>query len=394
MLGKLKQNFGLFFLTILILAVFGFGYWSGKAQTVCDICPPEEIDFSLFWEVWDKLSDKYVDKDKLNTQKMIYGAISGMVDSLDDPYTVFMEPEDAKIFIEDVSGSFEGVGMEIAIKDSQLQVVAPLEGTPAQRAGMRAGDKIIEIDGVSTAGITADEAIKKIRGEGGTKVVLKIYRDDWQETRDIEIIRDVIQVPSLTVDIKENGIAYIHLYQFSERANYDFNNAAIEILESSAQKIILDLRNNPGGYLEVAQNIAGWFLEKDSVVAIEDFGEGREQQLYKAGGNAKLISYPMVVLINDGSASGSEILAGALRDLRGIKLIGVDSFGKGSVQQLETLKEGSLKVTVAKWLTPNGYSISEKGLEVDYKVELTEDDFKAGKDPQMDKAIEILQDLN
>ena len=395
MLGKLKQNFVFFFLIVLILIVFGLGFWFGKSQVVCDVCPPEEVDFSLFWQAWDRLFEKYVDKDNLDVQKMIYGAISGMVESVGDPYTVFLEPENAKIFLEDVRGSFEGVGMEVGIRDGQLQVVSPLEGTPAQKAGLRAGDKILEIDGTSTAGITVDEAIKNIRGPKGSKVILSIYREDWGETRDIEITRGVIEVPSLSLEIREDKIAYIHLYQFSERAGYDFGNAAIQILESSAEKIIIDLRNNPGGYLEVAQDIAGWFLEKDLVVAIEDFGEGKEQELYKSGGNAKLISYPFVVLINEGSASGSEILAGALRDLRGIKLIGVDSFGKGSVQQLEELKGGSsLKVTVAKWLTPNGYSISDKGLEVDYKVEKTEEDYNSGKDPQLDKAIEILKELN
>jgi carboxyl-terminal processing protease len=276
-----------------------------------------------------------------------------------------------------------------------LQVVAPLEGTPAQKAGLKSGDKIIEIDGESTVGITSDEAVKKIRGEKGTEVVLGIYREDWGEKRDISIIRGVIAVPSLKLELRDDNIAYIQLYQFSEAAAYDFRKAVISILESPTQKIILDLRNNPGGYLEVSQDIAGWFLEKGDIVTIEDFGEGKEKELYKANGSSKLLSYPVVVLINEGSASASEILAGALRDNRESTLVGATSFGKGSVQQLERLSGGSsLKVTVAKWLTPNGDLIADKGLEPDVKIEITEDDVAQGVDPQLDKAIEIIKNID
>ena len=390
---KLKQNFVLFFLAILVFVGFGLGIWIGESRIVCPICPPEEVDFSLFWETWDKLKGKYVDKDALDTQKMIYGAIEGMVASLEDPYTVFMTPEDTQIFLEDVTGSFEGVGMEIDVRDGQLQVVAPLEGTPAQEAGLMPGDKIMTIDGESTVGITSNGAIKKIRGEAGTKVILGILRDAWGEIKDISITRGVIEVPSLKVEFREDKIAYIKLYQFSEAAFYDFRKAAIDILDSDAERIILDLRNNPGGYLEVAQDIAGWFIDNGEVVVIEDFGDN--QKAYESNGNANLKVYPIVVLINEGSASASEILAGALRDINGSKLIGTTSFGKGSVQTLETLSgDASLKVTVAKWLTPNGDLIHGVGLEPDVKVDLTEEDFEEGLDPQLDKAIEIIKGLN
>ncbi|MFH1582145.1 MAG: S41 family peptidase [bacterium] len=395
MFGKVKQNFVLFFLIILILITFSLGIWFGKNQVVCQVCPPEEVNFSLFWETWNKLEEKYVDKASLNTQEMIYGAIEGMVNSLGDPYTVFLKPEDTKVFIEDVKGSFEGVGMEIGIRNSQLQVIAPLEGTPAQKAGLKAGDKLVEIDGESTVGITTDEAVKKIRGPKGTEVVLGIYRESWGEKRDVPIIRGVIAIPSLKLELRDDNIAYIHLYQFSEAAAYDFRKAVIDILESPTQKIVLDLRNNPGGYLEVAQEIAAWFLEKGQVVAIEDFGEGREKELYKANGSSKLASYPVVVLINEGSASASEILAGALRDNKDSIIVGITSFGKGSVQQLERFSEGSsLKITVAKWLTPKGDLIADKGLEPDIEIELTQEDIDAGTDPQLDKAIEILKNIN
>ena len=392
----LKQSFVLFFLVIIILGVFGLGVWFGKGQVACDVCAPEDLDFSLFWETWRVIERKFVDKASINVQDMVYGAISGMVNSLGDPYTVFMEPDDTKRFIEDVKGSFEGVGMEVGIRNNQLTVIAPLEGTPAQKAGLRAGDAIVKVDGELTSDMTVDEAVNRIRGARGTEVVLTIFRKDWEEEREVKIVRGVIEVPSLKWELlADDNIAYLHLYHFTEKAAYDFRKAAIEILESPANKVVLDLRNNPGGYLEVAQDIAGWFLKSGEVVVIEDFGEGKEQKLYKAEGNGLLGSYSLVVIINEGSASGSEILAGALRDNLGVKLIGESSFGKGSVQELEKLKGGSsLKITIAKWLTPKGELITDKGLEPDVKVEITEEDVAAEKDPQLDKAIEIIKELN
>ena len=379
-------------LIILVIGSFGFGFYFGKTQ--CKICQPEEIDFSLFWEAYHKLQEKFVDKGKFDIQKIIYGAISGMVKSLEDPYTVFLKPEETKRFIEDVKGTFEGVGMEIDIRKGQLQVISPLEGTPAQRAGLRAGDKIIKIDDKPTMDMTIEEAVNLIRGTKGSEVTLTIFREEWEKTKEIKIVRAVIEVPSLKWEIKNENIAYLKLYQFSEKASFDFRIAAIEILASPCQKIILDLRNNPGGYLEVAQEISGWFLKRGEIVVIEDFGARKERNIYKAQGNASLVGFPVVILINQGSASGSEILAGALRDNRDILLIGEKSFGKGSVQELERLSEGSsLKITVAKWLTPKGELITDKGLEPDIKVEMTEEDYEEGKDPQLDKAIEIIKNL-
>ena len=378
----------------LVLVSFGTGIFVGRNQIACKVCAPEDLDFSLFWSSWKTIQEKFAGRDSIDTQQMIYGAISGMVDSLKDPYTVFLPPSDAKRFNEDVSGAFEGVGMEIGVQKQQLQVVSPLEGSPAQKAGMRAGDKILKINGTSTADMTTEEAVNLIRGPKGTEVVLNVFREGWKEAKDIKITRETINVPSVKLEIKEGDIAYVNLYQFSKNADYEFSKVVISILGSNAKKIILDLRNNPGGYLEVSQEIAGWFLENGQVVTIEDFGGKQEQEIYKAEGSANLLSYPMVILINQGSASASEILAGALRDNRGIKLIGETSFGKGSVQEMSDLTGGSsLKITVAKWLTPKGYSISEKGLEPDIRVEMTEDDFSNGRDPQLDKAIEIIKNL-
>ncbi len=387
----------------IIFFVFGAGFLVGKNIVICPICPPEDLDFSLFWNAWHKIQEEYVNPEDIDTQELIYGAISGMVNSLGDPYTVFFNPKDAKTFLEDVSGRFEGVGMEIGIREGQLQVIAPLEGTPAQEAGIRPGDRIIKIDDTLTMDITIEEAVTLIRGPKGTEVTLTVFRDEWENSKEIILKRAVIKVPSLKWELLDSAgedsgegeeIAYIKLYHFSEKSDRDFREMAAEVLKSPAEKIILDLRSNPGGYLERAQDIAGWFLEKGQVVVIEDFGAEKEQEVYKAEGNAEFLDYPMVILVNQGSASASEILASALRDNRGIKIIGETSFGKGSVQKLEGLIDGSnLKITVANWLTPKGDLITDKGLEPDIKVEMTEEDYQEERDPQLDKAIEIIGEM-
>jgi len=386
----------------ILFAAFGAGVYFGKSQAPA--MPPEGVlnpelgkragvDFSLFWEAWNKLEEKYVDHSKVDYRVMLYGAIAGMTNSLKDDYTVFFPPEDTKIFKEDVSGEFSGVGMEIGMRNNTLTVIAPLEGTPAERAGLRAGDKILKINGDNTGSMSVDSAVKLIRGPKGTEITLTIVRDGWDDVKDFKIIRDAIEVPSLKWETKEGNIAYIKLYHFSEVARSAFNKAGLQILNSSPQKIILDLRNNPGGYLEVANDIGGWFLEKGQLITIEDFG-GKETNIeYRANGPSSLLQFPIVVLINKGSASASEILAGALRDNRQALLIGEKSFGKGSVQQLEDLSEGSLKITIAKWLTPKETMINGEGLKPDIEVELTENDYKEGKDPQLDRAIEILKEM-
>lgn len=379
---------------ILIVAAFGAGYWFGGEYKICPACPPQNVDFSVMWEVWQKLTESYVDPSKIDEKKMVYGAAAGMVKSLGDPYTTFFNPDETKRFLEDVTGEFQGVGMEIGIKDGQLQVVSPIEGTPAAKAGLKPGDKILKIGDKITADMATDEAVSLIRGPKGTSVVLTIFRDSWNISKEITIERDIIKIPSLKWEIKSGDVVYIRIYSFSEALSSDFQKAASKILKTSAKKIIIDLRGNPGGYLEVAQDIAGWFLEKDQTVVIEDFGQGKEENVYEAQGNSRFIDYPIIVLIDNGSASASEILASALKDNRGIKLIGVTSFGKGSVQKLEDLSDGSsLKVTVARWLTPNREQISEKGLKPDIEVKMTEEDYKQEKDPQLDKALEIIKEI-
>ena len=391
---KRKKIIFVFSGIIFILIVFSFGLFIGQSRVVCPVCPPENVDFSLFWEAWKTLQEKFYESQKLNTQKMIEGAISGMVESLNDPYTIFFNPQETEEFFEEAKGTFEGIGIEIDKKADKLLVVSPLAGTPAEKAGLRAGDVILKVDGKDTIDMTLEEAVKLIRGPKGTEVTLTISREGWEAPKEFKIIRATIKIPSLKFELKEEDIAYLRIYQFFDRTAEDFRKIAIEILGSPAKKIILDLRNNPGGYLEVSQEIAGWFLKRDSVVVIEDFGPGKEKKEYKTRGNEKFLDYPIVVLINEGSASASEILAGALRDNRDILLIGEKSFGKGSIQELAELRGGSgLKITIANWLTPKGELIAEKGLTPDIKVEMTEEDYEKNRDPQLDKAIEIIKNL-
>ncbi len=381
-------------LTVAFVAVFAVGFFVGQNQVVCKVCAPEDLDFSLFWAAYNKIKDSYIGSEKIDTQELIYGAIDGMTKSLGDPYTAFFDPNEAKRFEQDLSGSFEGIGAEVGIKKDQLTIISPLEGSPAQKAGLKAGDAILKIDGTDTGNMTTDEAVNLIRGKGGTNVVLTIYREDWGKSQEITITRDTIVIPALEWEIKNQNIAYVHIYQFDQSLSNDFKKAAMDILASPAKKIILDLRGNPGGYLETAQEIAGWFLERGQVVTIEDFGEKRKENIYKAEGSAALAEYPLIVLINEGSASASEILAGALRDNRNVQLVGQKSFGKGSVQEVQYLPDNSfIKITIAKWLTPKGSSISEVGLDPDVKVELTDKDIEQEKDPQLDKALEIIKTL-
>jgi len=360
-----------------------------------DTGQPESVDFSLFWDAWNLIHKRYVDRSRLNTQEMVFGAIEGMVKTVGDPFTVFLEAKEAKRLQEDISGEFAGVGIEIGMREEVLTVIAPLEDTPADRAGVIAGDKILKIDGDSTAGITLEEAVSKIRGRRGTKVVLTISRkkDGQEETKDFELTRDRIKIPTVKWSKIEPDIGHIRLFSFNQIAKNEFDEALKELKKRGAgKKLILDLRNNPGGLLNLAIDISSYFLEPGELVVIEDFGGQREELKSKPNGFLK--DAKIVILINKGSASASEIVAGALHDNKGVKLIGEKTFGKGSVQQVEELRfKTSLKITVAKWLTPKGRSISDEGIEPDIKVEKTEEDAKNDKDPQLERAIEVIRGL-
>lgn len=377
-----------------VIIIFVLGLWIGTTKLAYHVVQPKNIDFSLFWDAYNNLEKNFITPSKITDQNVVYGAIEGMTRSLNDPYTEFFDPQQAKQFQQDLSGSFDGIGVEIGMKKDMLTVIAPLKGTPGQSAGLQSGDVIVKINGQDASNLSTDEAVNLIRGPKGTEVTLSILRDAWTQTKNIKIVRDTIKVPSIEWSLKNGDVAYIQIYQFDDTLPADFNKIALQILQSPAKEILLDLRDNPGGYLSVAQQIAGWFLKNGQVVTIEDFGKGKSKQVYKTQGTASLADYPMLVLINQGSASASEILAGALRDDRHVKLIGTQSFGKGCVQEVIDLTGGSfLKVTIANWLTPNGGSITDIGLTPDIKVDITDNDIQQKKDPQLDKALEIIQGL-
>jgi carboxyl-terminal processing protease len=353
-----------------------------------------DSDFSVFWQAWDLLKSAHLDGENLNDKDLIYGAISGLVGATKDPHTVFLAPDDSKKFEEDIQGEFGGIGAELSVKDGFVVVVAPLEDTPASRIGIKAGDKILEINGEPVLNADVNEAVKKIRGEPGTDVTLTILSNGDEKTHEVTITRDIISIPTLNWEIKDNDIAYIELYSFNENAPFLFYKAALAImLDKDIKGIVLDLRNNPGGYLEVAVNLAGWFLEDNTLVVSEQTKDGLGIG-FNASGTGAFKDVPVVVLVNKGSASASEILAGALRDNRGVMLVGEKTFGKGTVQQMAGLKDGSqIKITIAKWVLPDGGTIDQTGLVPDIEVKISDTDAEAGIDTQLNRAIEEIKKM-
>lgn len=353
----------------------------------------EDIDFSLFWSTWDLLKDKYIDADKLDAHKLYYGAINGMMQATGDPYTTFLDPQDNKKFGEDISGNFEGIGAELGIKGGILTIVAPLSNMPAEKAGLRAGDKIIKIDGKTAGDMSIEEAVDNIRGKKGTSVTISIFRDGDDDTKDIVVQRGFINVKSVTLEFKENNIAKIEITRFGDDTDKGFADAISKVRAQKSKGLIIDLRNNPGGYLESAINVASKLLPRDNVVVIEERGDKSQKKMHTRGGDVGS-GIETVVLINEGSASASEILAGALRDNRSnVTLIGKKSFGKGSVQEFIEMAQGTAaKITVARWLTPNGVQINEQGISPDKEVELSNDDYENSRDPQLDEALKVLKE--
>ncbi|MGB4076680.1 MAG: S41 family peptidase [Minisyncoccia bacterium] len=357
--------------------------------------PDTDADLSDFWKAWNVLGERFVQTHASSTlpesKEKVWGAIEGLAESFGDPYTVFMRPEDAKIFAEDIAGNFSGVGMEIGLnKERVLTVISPLKGTPAERAGILSGDLVVLIDGESTDGMSTDEAVKLIRGERGTTVTFKMVRKG--EPLDIKVVRDTIEVPTIEYALESaSGVYVVSLYSFTANSPQLMNRAFSEFRASGSKKLLIDLRGNPGGYLEAAVRIAGNFLPEGTVVVTEDY-QGHEENIVHrtTGGGGIPAGTSIAVLLDQGSASASEILAGALQDEEVATIVGTRSFGKGSVQELVKVGQGSLKVTVAKWLTPSGRSISDGGLTPDIEIERTQEDVTAGKDPQKERAIQFL----
>jgi carboxyl-terminal processing protease len=356
--------------------------------------PPEaleDIDFQAFWNVWKMVKERYVEQPTSDVD-MFYGAVAGMVGSLQDPYSVFFDPEFAEKFSNELAGEFEGIGAEIGIKKDLLSVIAPLAGTPAEKAGLQSGDRILAIDGVDTTGMLVEDAVTRIRGPKGTQVKLLITREGLKEPKEVVITRATIVIQSVkweTKTVKGKRIGKIILSHFSENTEAKFNEAVRAILLEDPDALILDLRNNPGGFLDTAVAVGGEWISKDTIV-VEKFSDGQSKN-YPSDGLARLAHLPTVVLVNGGSASASEIVAGALQDGGKAVLVGEKTFGKGSVQDYVEFDDGSaLKLTVALWLTPKGRTINKEGILPDVEVALSPEDYDADKDPQLDKAFETL----
>jgi len=347
---------------------------------------PEDVDLRPVWKAWHILDERFIDAYATSTatsteekgdpvQERVWGMISGLAESMGDPYTVFLPPAEAGVFFDDISGSFEGVGMEIAIRDRILTVVSPLKNTPASNAGVESGDRIIFIDDTSTKDMDINTAVNLIRGEKGTDVVFTVLRDGVGEELKITVTRDVIQIPTIKTMRRDDGVFVIELLNFSAKSPDLFQGAIKEFAATGGQKLIIDLRGNPGGYLEAAVDMASWFLPAGKVVVTEDYGEKEGKSVHRSRGYDVFGNdLEVVILVDRGTASASEILAGALREHGVATIVGTRTFGKGSVQELiDITSDTSLKVTVARWLLAGDVFISREGLEPDILVEIPDE---------------------
>ncbi len=387
-------------LVVWILIGFMFGWVtngivsaevsSGEVVTFEDA--PADASLSLFWDVWNSLEKSYVETDKLNTQNQIYGAIAGMVNSLGDPYTVFMTPEETNSFHQSLGGELEGIGAELTVKDGLLMVISPLKGSPAEKAGLLPGDYIYMVDGKLTSDMTLFEAIKAIRGAPNTQVELTVVRKDSVEPIIMKITREKINVPSTELTY-EGNIAILSVSQFGDSTYAEFEVAVNQLLLKPADGLIIDLRLNGGGYLDTSVEMMSEFF-KDKVKAVIVKRRAEDNEVMYTKGNGKLTDIKMAILINEGSASASEILAGAFQDYKRAIIIGTKSFGKGSVQELSSLTDGSsLRMTIAKWYTPNDRSIDHTGITPDTVVEMEPSKIGTEEDIQLQAAIDYLKNL-
>lgn len=348
-----------------------------------------DVEFKLFWEVWSALKDRYYQQ-PLKDKDLFYGALSGLASGTGDPYTTFFEPQAAEDFDQSIQGAFGGIGAEIGMKKDIIQIVAPLADTPAEKAGLLAGDIIAKINDEETTGMTVDQAVHKIRGERGTKVTLTIYRPNAKKPLfDVSIVRDVIRITSVKSKMLDGGIAYVEITSFNADTADRFEAAVKTLLAQRPKGFVLDVRNDPGGLLDQAQRVAAVWLGNQ--VVVKERRQGKIFEELHGVGKALLKGMPTIVLVNQGSASASEIVAGALQDYQAAKLVGSKTFGKGSVQEVHNFEDGSaVKITIAEWLTPKERTIHKTGLEPDITVEQTPEDYESKRDPVLDRARGIL----
>jgi carboxyl-terminal processing protease len=406
--ARFSRYIGIYLAIILFVCAFGLGVLAGQAYYVRKqiqnengqieiskvinlnrtLNKSDEVNFNQFWEIWDKIKQKYVNTD-IKDVDLFYGAIEGMVYALGDPYSVYMVPKMADEFAKDLSGEFEGIGAEIGIKGGQLTVVSPLTDSPAEKAGLRAGDKILSIDKDSTFGMDVNTAVGKIRGKAGTEVVLVITRDGAGKAFEVKITREKINVPSVNFSWQGDKIAYIRVLQFNEDTETDFDKYVTRLVKEGAKGIVLDLRNNPGGFLDTAVTMGSEWI--DNGVIVSEKSENGYSKDHPVVGQHRLNGYKTVVLVNGGSASASEIVSGALQDHGKAIVLGEKTFGKGSVQDFETFSDGSaLKLTVAEWYTPNGRNINKDGIRPDIEFKEDWENEKIGEDTMLEKALELL----
>lgn len=398
-------NFLIQFALVAIL-FFAIGFSFGKKNftvdqkgliptvTVTNQTAPQNInvDFSLFWKVYETLPQKYLEKNDINGEKILYGAISGMVRSLGDPYTAFLDPKQNENIRSEIAGSFEGVGIQIGFdKEKRLAVIAPLKGTPAERAGVQAKDLILKIDDKEAFDLTLPEAVDLIRGAAGTKVKIQFLREGQDGSFDREIVREKIDVKTVTVEFKQQGnddVAVISVSRFGEKTDTEWDAVVDEVIARNVDAIIVDMRNNPGGLLSSSVHLASEFMR--GTVVKQEFANGSISSI-ASDHNPKIAKTTLVVLVNEGSASAAEIFAGAMQDGRRAKIVGEKTFGKGTVQDVVDLPGGSgLHVTIARWLTPKGNSIHHVGITPDEAVEMSQEDRDNDRDPQLEKALELI----
>jgi len=410
----IKIVLGLFVGLILLTGVFSAGILVGNLLPATERLPiinnfippdvsanpeqtsatPDEMQalFVPFWEAWNIVHENYVDQ-PLDDVALMRGAIRGMMDAIGDKQTFYMDPVVYETATSELSGAYEGIGAYVDTDGEYLTIISPIEGSPAEAAGLRPGDQIITIDGEDMTGIDPELARQRVIGPAGTTVTLGVARKGSEEPLEFIITRAKITIPSVTGEMLENNIAYIDINQFGDKTTRELDAVLEELLAQNPQGIIIDLRNNPGGYLHTSIEVSSEFIE-EGVILHEQYGDGN-RDTYNALGNGRATDLPIVVLVNEGSASASEILAGALQDYGRATLVGVQSYGKGSVQQWIPLSEenGAARVTIAKWLTPKERAIDGVGLTPEVIVELTEDDIANDLDPQLDKAVEVLLSL-
>jgi len=387
--------------SLIIIGIFILGFFVGNAYSKSTISVKngrievsnrdqvsavKKADFSLFWNSWDTLLSRYYDPSSLDPEKLVEGAINGMLKSTGDPYTVFYNATEVQAFNDQMAGKYEGIGVELGFKNGAIVAVSPFEGSPASRAGILPGDYILEVDGQRTEGLSISEVVTKIRGEKDTVVKITLLHDGETGPVILDIVRAEINYKTVSYTMR-GDIAHIRLQQFLDNTNSEWDSVVDEVIAHNPKGIILDLRSNPGGYVNSAVYVAGDFL-KNKVITKERFNDGSEQVL-RANGAGRLANYPLYIVINEGTASASEILAGALKHYEVGKLIGSKTFGKGIVQEEVKLQDGTqMHVTIAEWLLPDGKSIHKEGLVPDMSVELTSDDYKNGNDPQLDRALQ------